>query len=131
MGFQIAGEPSADQVLDDDSRSVWEALDAAYAALSPAAAYLFVRLCLGDSSLVSVGHPTTSAQPLMRRVRRMLDELAAAHLITDLGDARYRIHDVVRRFARRRGADPVDRDAVDEWLRGTDLTDHEADSQRI
>jgi DNA-binding SARP family transcriptional activator len=122
----------ADQILDDDSRSLREALERAYMSLSPAAAYLFGRLCLGNSSLVTLYHPAPVVAPLVRRVRRLLDELIAAHLIVELGPDRYRIHDVVRRFATRCGADLIDRDAVDEWMRHVGLTDcRVVNSQRI
>jgi hypothetical protein len=77
-----------------------------------------------------------TADSSVRRVRRLLDELAAAHLIVEVGPDRYRIHDVVRRFARQCGAELVDRDAVDELVRhwGTGVTDtagRMADSYRI
>jgi hypothetical protein len=72
----------------------------------------------------------------IRRVRRLLDELVAAHLIVEVGPDCYRIHDVVRRFARQCGADLVDRDAVDELVRDhgpavTDAVGRMADSHRI
>jgi hypothetical protein len=122
----------ADQILDDDPRSVRAALERAYLSLSPAAAYLFGRLCLSDSPLVNIYHPTPGVQSLVRRVRRMLDELISAHLIVEAGPGRYRVHDVVRRFARRCGTDIVDRDAVDEWMRLVGLADSRVvDSQRI
>ena len=77
----------------------------------------------------------------MRRIRRLLDELVAAHLIVEIGPGRYRIHDVVRRFARQCGAELVDRDAVDEWVRDrngpdrdiavTEVAGRAVDSHRI
>jgi DNA-binding SARP family transcriptional activator len=107
----------ADQVLDDDPRSVRAALVSAHKALSPAAAYLFGRLGLNPSSSLSLHHMTTAPDRSLRRLRRLLDELVAAHLIVEVGPGRYRIHDVVRRFARRCGAELVDRDVVDELVR--------------
>jgi DNA-binding SARP family transcriptional activator len=124
-------EGLADLVLDDDPRSVRAALVSAYQALSPAAAHLFGRIGRNPSSL-SVGHPTTTADRSVRRVRRLLDELVAAHLLVEVGDGRYRLHDVVRRFARQCGAELADRDAVDEWVRRpgvpvVDPSEHMAD----
>jgi hypothetical protein len=103
----------ADLVLDDDPRSVRDALGSAYATLSPAAAHLFGRLGLSASSSVVLRHPGAAADNRVRRVRRLLDELAAAHLIVEVGPDRYRIHDVVRRFARQCGAELMERDALD------------------
>ena len=107
----------ADQILDEEPRSLRAALVGAHRSLSPAAAYLFGRLGLITSTSVSLHHPAMSTDPSVRRVRRLLDELVAAHLIVETGPDRYRIHDVVRRFARQCGADLLDRNAVDEWVR--------------
>jgi DNA-binding SARP family transcriptional activator len=106
----------ADLVLEDDPRSVQAALVSAYQALSPAAAHLFGRIGLSPSSL-SVRYPARAADPSLRRVRRLLDELVAAHLLVEVGHGRYCLHDVVRRFARQCGAELVDRDVLDEWVR--------------
>jgi hypothetical protein len=54
----------ADQILDDDPRSVRAALVSAHLSLSPAAAYLFSRLGLTTtSSSVALHHPTAVADP--------------------------------------------------------------------
>jgi DNA-binding SARP family transcriptional activator len=111
----------ADLVLEDDPRSVRAALAGAYQALSPAAAHLFGRIGLSHSSL-SVRYPAKAADPSVPQVRRLLDELVAAHLLVEVGHGRYRLHDVVRRFARQCGAELVDRDAVDEWVRHPGVT---------
>lgn len=126
----------ADQILDDDPRSIRAALVSAHKTLSPAAAYLFGRLGLSESSSVSLHQPTGSAGPSVRRVRRLLDELVAVHLIVEVGPDRYRIHDVVRRFARQCGVELIDRDAVDEWVRDgrtavSDAAGRMADPYRI
>jgi DNA-binding SARP family transcriptional activator len=126
----------ADLVLDDDPRSVRDALVSAHRAVSPAAAYLFGRIALHSSSSLSLHTPTPAADPSVRRVRRLLDELVAVHLIVEVGPGGYRIHDVVRRFARQLGADLLDRDAVDEWVHRrddavTDAAGRMADSHRI
>jgi DNA-binding SARP family transcriptional activator len=105
-----------DLVLDEDPRSVHEALVSAHRTLSPAAAYLFGRLGLHPDSTLSLHQVATGGAIAMRRVRRLLDELVAAHLIAEVGPDRYRIHDVVRRFAAQCGAELVDRDAVDAWV---------------
>lgn len=126
-----------DLVLDDDGRSVRAALASAHRALSPAAAHLFGRIGLHPSSSLRLHYPTNAAtDPSFQRVRRLLDELVAVHLIVEVGPGGYRIHDVVRRFARQCGAELQDRDAVDEWVLSPETAtgepvDHMADSHRI
>jgi DNA-binding SARP family transcriptional activator len=125
----------SDLVLDDDPRSVRAALVSAHKALSPAAAHLFGRIGLNPASL-SLRYPAAAGDPSVRQVRRLLDELVAANLLVEVGHGRYRLHDVVRRFARQCGAELVDRDAIDEWVRhpGTavgEAAGRMADSYRI
>lgn len=105
-----------DLMVDGDERSVHDALVSAHRTLSPAAAYLFGRLGRHPSSTLSLQQVSTGGAVAMRRVRRLLDELVAAHLIAEAGPDRYRIHDLVRRFAKECGAELVDRDAVDAWV---------------
>jgi DNA-binding SARP family transcriptional activator len=126
----------SDLVLDDDPRSVRSALVSAQRELSPAAAYLFGRMARHQSPSVIFPYPATAADPAVRRVRRLLDELVAVHLVVEVGPGRYRIHDLVRRFARQSGADLLDRDAVDQWVPHRDPALAEpatrmADSHRI
>ncbi len=104
-------------VLDDDPRSVNAALASAHQSLSPAAAHLFGRLGLyaGDSLRFQV--TPTAPDYSVRRLRNLLDELIAVHLIVEDGPGRYRFHDVVGRFARQCSADLADRDTVDDWMR--------------
>ena len=106
----------ASQILDDDPRSVRAALAGAYSALTPAAAYLFGRLGRRTSSSIVLHKLSTTPDGSVRRIRRLLQELAAEHLIVEVGPDHYRIHDVVRRFARQCDADLMDRDAVDGWV---------------
>ena len=123
----------ADLVLDDDPRSVRAALVSAHKSLSPAAAHLFGRIGLDPASL-SLRYPTTAADPSTRHVRRLLDELVAVNLLLEEGQGRFRLHDVVRRFARQCAAELADRDAADEWVRhrGAAIPDSRmADSHRI
>ncbi|MPZ28725.1 MAG: AAA family ATPase [Micromonosporaceae bacterium] len=104
----------ADLVLDDDPRSVRAALLSAHESLSPAAAHLFARIGRHPSGQ-SLSYPTT-AEPPIRQLRGLLDELVAVHLLVEVGHGRYHLHDVVRRFARQCGAELTDLDAVDEWV---------------
>ncbi|WP_250562097.1 AfsR/SARP family transcriptional regulator [Sphaerisporangium fuscum] len=110
-----------DVVLADDTRSVREALLDAYGSLSPAAAHLFGRLGLSPSSSLYLREDAVAAQTSVRRIRQLLDELAAVHLIAEVGPDLYRMHDVIRRFARQCGAELAERDLVDDWIRRRDL----------
>jgi hypothetical protein len=120
-------------VLDEDPRSVRSALAGAYRGLSPAAAHLFGRLGYGPSSLrLEVAAVAADT----RRLRQLFDELVAAGLVVEVGADRYRIHDLVRRFARQCGVDLMDSDTVDEWARQRDVsvtepTQRMADLHRI
>ncbi|MCP2322707.1 DNA-binding SARP family transcriptional activator [Hamadaea flava] len=93
-----------DRLLDDDPRSVRAALVSAHKTLSPAAAYLFGRLGLNPSPSLSLDDAGGAGSSL-RRVRRLLDELISAHLVVETGPDRFRLYDVVRRFARQCGAE--------------------------
>ena len=89
--------------MDSDSRSVRTVFATAYGSLTPLAALAFRRLGL---------HPgaTLAAVPLAAAVLgrppaeigRAIDELAANHLLGELGHGRYALHDLVRLYARER-----------------------------
>ncbi|MFG2041122.1 BTAD domain-containing putative transcriptional regulator [Dactylosporangium sp. NPDC048998] len=93
------------------------ALDSARAALSPAAAHLFGRLGLQRGAAIAVDRSMAATDRAVRRVRQLLDELVAVNLLAESGPGGYRFHDLVLRYARECGAELVDRDAVDEWMR--------------
>lgn len=90
-------------LLDGETRSVGEALRSAHQHLSPSAARLFGRLGLYDGSPICLHLATAAADTSVRRTRRLLDELVAAHLIEETTSGRFRFHDVVARFAAERG----------------------------
>lgn len=122
-----------DLVLADDQRSVRAALTAAHGALSPAAAHLFGRFGLSDWPTVGLQLSASAADPAGRQIRRLLDELIAVHLVIEDGPDRYRVHDLVHRFARECGAELAGLDSVDEWMRHRNLVaaEHLADVHRI
>lgn len=115
-------EHADDQLLDDDPRSVRAALAEAYRSLSPAAAHLFGRLGLHAGTSVCLQQAAAAEDSSARRVRRLFDELVAVNLIVEAGPDRYRFHDIVRRFARQCGAEIVDRDVIDDWMRRRQAT---------
>ncbi|MFD0822910.1 NB-ARC domain-containing protein, partial [Micromonospora zhanjiangensis] len=108
---------SADDLLVGDLRSVHAALASAHRSLSPAAAHLFGRLGLDPNSARCIHTTVPTADASARRVRRLIDELIAVNLVAEAGPDCYRFHDLVYRFARARGAELVDQDLVDEWMR--------------
>jgi DNA-binding SARP family transcriptional activator len=123
----------SDVEFDDDPRSVRSALASAYARLSPPAAHLFARLGLQRAASVSLAELARADEPSPRRLRRLLDELLAVHLVVEDGPDRYRVHEVVRRFARQCAADMFDHRRHDlDHLSGRPATNGRvADPQRI
>ncbi|MBC7272413.1 MAG: regulator [Streptomyces sp.] len=98
-----AGDRLAALELDDDpSCAPRSAFALSYRALDDGARQLFRRLSLipgpdftapAAAALLAVGHP---------RARRLLETLAAAHLVENHGTGRYRFHDLLREYARER-----------------------------
>ncbi|MGI5242462.1 BTAD domain-containing putative transcriptional regulator [Dactylosporangium sp. CA-139066] len=125
-GLRLAARPGQSlegfvDELADEPRSVpaalAPALDSARAALSPAAAHLFGRLGRERLATVAIDRTAAATDRSVRRVRQLLDELVAVNLLAESGPGGYHLHDLVLRYARECGAELVDRDAVDEWMR--------------
>ena len=97
---RVAGElaaPPADEGGPADP--ALRAADASYAELSPGAAALYRRLALRPWPAVPVGAAAAAAEVTEERARVLLEELAAAHLLEEIAEERYRFHDLVRRHA--------------------------------
>ncbi|RKN37008.1 ATP-binding protein [Streptomyces hoynatensis] len=75
------------------------AADASYAELGEAAARLYRRLALRPWPAIPVGAAAAAAEVPEEEARALLEELAAAHLVEEVAEERYRFHDVVRRHA--------------------------------
>lgn len=97
------GDPLAVLSVPGDSRSVHGVLASAYRALSPPAERMFRLLSQfpgptfhTELAAALCGLPPASA-------RSIVDELAATHLITGLGNGHYRFHDLIRLFAHQCG----------------------------
>ncbi|MBB5873460.1 DNA-binding SARP family transcriptional activator/Flp pilus assembly protein TadD [Allocatelliglobosispora scoriae] len=85
-----------------DSHGIRGVLATAYQALSEPAARLFRLLGLHPGATF-VPHLAAGVAGVSHgRVRRSIDELAAAHLITEIDSDRYRFHDLIRLYARER-----------------------------
>ena len=98
---ELAGaDPLGALAVEGDARSVRAVFASAYSALSEPAARLFRLLGLNPGR-----HATTRLAAALTglshgRARRSVDELAAAHLVTEVAAGRYQFHDLVRLFAR-------------------------------
>ncbi len=79
-----------------DSRSVRAVFATAYQSLNPWAATLFRRLGAHPGPAFSA-HLTAAL--LDHQVQEALDELAAAHLFTEVDSGHYRFHDLIRLYA--------------------------------
>ncbi|MER7431770.1 tetratricopeptide repeat protein [Nonomuraea rubra] len=70
-----------------------------YRALSPAAARLFRLLGLHPGPDVTLSAAASLIALPARRVRALLDECSAAHLVTEHEPGRWRLHDLLRAYA--------------------------------
>ena len=86
--------------VEGDTRSVRAVFASAYHALSEPAARLFRLLGLYPGVHFTSYLAAALTGLSYGRARRSVDELAAAHLITEIASGRYRFHELVRLFAR-------------------------------
>jgi hypothetical protein len=86
-------------VSDDEATDVRAALSWSYRALSPDAATMFRRLSQHPGPQVSVTAAASLAGLPAARARRLLAELALAHLVTEHTPGRYAMHDLLRAYA--------------------------------
>lgn len=70
-----------------------------YQALSPAAARLFRLLGLHPGPDITLSAAASLVALPTRRVRALLDECGAAHLVTEHAPGRWRLHDLLRAYA--------------------------------
>jgi DNA-binding SARP family transcriptional activator/tetratricopeptide (TPR) repeat protein len=120
----LAGQLAIEQqrldllACEDEATAVRAALATSYHALTPRDAGMFRLLSLNPSAGISTaaaaalgGIGTTDAQ-------RMLQALAAAHLLEETGSDRYRSHDLVRVYAAEcASSDEPDQEAADAVAR--------------
>ncbi|MFJ2813873.1 tetratricopeptide repeat protein [Streptomyces sp. NPDC087294] len=91
------GDTMADPGTSDPVRL---AQDVAYGELTPACAALYRALAVGSWPTVTVPLAAQAAGVGEGEVRSLLEELAAAHLLEEVGEERYRFHDLTRAHAR-------------------------------
>ncbi|MFF2628248.1 NB-ARC domain-containing protein [Kitasatospora griseola] len=95
----------------DRERSVHRVLDASYRLLEPTAAELYRLLGSLPVREYTLEIAGAAAELPLAEADLLLDDLGEVHLLEELGDGRYRFHDLVRLHARERGQaeDPVER----------------------
>jgi DNA-binding SARP family transcriptional activator/predicted negative regulator of RcsB-dependent stress response len=93
----LTGEDRLDALtVPGDSRSVRAVFATAYQALTPLAATLFRRLGSHPGPTFTTRLATAlTGEP----IQEALDELAVAHLISEVDSGRYRFHDLIRLYA--------------------------------
>ncbi|WP_169739588.1 ATP-binding protein [Amycolatopsis taiwanensis] len=99
----------------DERATVRGVFDWSYHRLTPEQARLFRRLGLHPGPDVSVHAAAALAQQPPHHARRLLDELASAHMIEPAASGRYRFHDLLRTYAAdqaHRHDPPTDRKAA-------------------
>jgi tetratricopeptide (TPR) repeat protein len=127
-----------ERIGTEPDQSLQVVFDEAYRALGPGGATMYRRLGLHPGPSFTLGAAAaTAGQPLELAVRH-LDELAAVHLLEDLGD-RFSFHDLLRLHARGAAArdEPVEeQDAAVErcvafYLRAAQRMDHATIPNRL
>jgi len=108
-------------VGDDEATNVRAALSWSYCALSPEAAALFRRLSQHPGPEFTVPAAAALGGSSLARARRLLTELAHAHLVTERNPGRYAMHDLLRVYAIEQAHDvDVDTDRQAALLRMLD-----------
>jgi len=105
------GDRLAELAVDGDPQAaVAVAFDGSYASLDADARRLFRLLGLVPGPEVSAPAAAALAGEAVPRAARLLERLAAAHLVEPRGSGRYGLHDLLRAYARQR-AERDDSDA--------------------
>jgi DNA-binding SARP family transcriptional activator/tetratricopeptide (TPR) repeat protein len=113
---ELAGQDRLDALsVDGDQRGLRAVFATAYGALAPEVARLFRVLGLHPGISVTASLAAAAAGEPVEVAAAGLRQLAAAHLIEDLGSGRYRFHDLIRLYA-------ADRAAAEEPDRAAALT---------
>jgi tetratricopeptide (TPR) repeat protein len=89
---------------DGEARGLRAVFATAYGALAPPVARLFRLLGLQPGTSVTASLAAAAAGEPVEEAAAGLRQLAAAHLIEDLGSGRYRFHDLIRLYAAERAA---------------------------
>jgi DNA-binding SARP family transcriptional activator/Tfp pilus assembly protein PilF len=100
----LTGELSGEQRLDElsvegDSRSVRKVFATAYHVLAPPTARVFRILGLHPGVTFTAHLAAAAVQLPLASARRAIEELAAAYLVIEADNGRYRFHDLIRLYA--------------------------------
>ncbi|MBB5868760.1 DNA-binding SARP family transcriptional activator/Tfp pilus assembly protein PilF [Allocatelliglobosispora scoriae] len=118
---ELSGDDRLDVLaIDGDTRSVRNVLATVHDSLSGSAAALFRLLGLHPGVTFSTHLSAALTGISHGRARRDLDELASAHLITEVHSGRYRMHDLIRIYAVEQAAET---DAADRAAATTRILD--------
>ncbi|WP_341717905.1 BTAD domain-containing putative transcriptional regulator [Micromonospora sp. FIMYZ51] len=101
--------------LAAEQRSVGDAFALSYAQVAPAAQRMFQLLSLHPGVRFDNTVAAALTELPLAEAQDVLDELVDAHLVEEPEPGRYRLHDLVREYARRllaELADPAERDAA-------------------
>ena len=97
-----AGPVEALSIAEDPDVAVRATFDTSYARLSPAQQRVFRMLGLAPGADVSVAAVAVLTGTAEVVARRLLDQLAAVHLVTQPRVGRYGLHDLLRGYAEQR-----------------------------
>jgi DNA-binding SARP family transcriptional activator len=123
---------------DDEAAAVRAALSWSYRSLPPQSARMFRLLGLHAGTDISGSAAAVLAGTDMAGARRLLETLADAHLLEEVGPDRFRFHELVRVYASEHAAEeeaPADRDAgirrlLSWYLHTADAADSVLDPRR-
>ena len=116
LAAELADETGRLHRLDDENRAVLPVFDLSYRQLDPLARQVFRLLSVNQGPDIATDAVAVLTEMLAAEVRLVLDRLADAHIVERLTVRdRWRMHDLVRAYARQRGTDDAasdDRDAA-------------------
>ncbi|MFD9882994.1 helix-turn-helix domain-containing protein [Streptomyces alboflavus] len=103
--------------IDDPHLAVRAALSSSYHALDPEAARTFRFLGLFPGATIGAAAAAALVDRPLGHTRRLLEVLAAVHLLEETGPDRYLRHDLLRDYAAERAAEEESATACQEALR--------------
>ncbi len=118
----LVAELARDNPLDSlavegDARSLRAVFASSYRMLTEPAARTFRLLCLHPGPTVTVALAAALTAMPIGAATRAVDELAAAHLITEESAGRYRFHDLIRVYGAEVGEERGATDRLLDWYR--------------
>jgi len=101
LAAKLAGPGHGMEMLEDGERSVARAFDLSFAVLPEAVRQAFALLGIQPALLLEPRNVAALADCPVSRAERMLHELFLVGLLDSGGPGRYRMHDLLARYARR------------------------------